>query len=137
MRDILGDREGVRVVGDRFVFDSEVLFPPGSATLGDNGRAQVARVAQVIRDIAGDIPPEVDWILRVDGHTDNVPVTPGGAFRDNWELSQARALSVVKYMIDTQGFAGRPARRDRLRRVPARRSRRQPRGAAPATAGSS
>ena len=76
MRAILGDREGVRVVGDRFVFDREVLFPPGSATLGAEGQAQVARVAQVIRDIADDIPPEVDWILRVDGHTDRMPVTP-------------------------------------------------------------
>ena len=104
MRAILGAREGVQVVGDRFVFDSEVLFPPGSATLNASGREQIARVAQVIRDISDDVPPEIDWILRVDGHTDRVPVTPGGPFRDNWELSQARALSVVRYMIDTQGI---------------------------------
>ena len=70
MREILGEREGVQVVGDRFVFPSEVLFAPGSATLGAEGQAQVARVAAVIRDIADDIPPEIDWILRVDGHTD-------------------------------------------------------------------
>jgi chemotaxis protein MotB len=94
----------VQVVGDRFVFDSEVLFPPGSATLGPEGRAQVARVAQVIREVADDVPPEIDWILRVDGHTDKVPVSPTSSFRDNWELSQARALSVVQYMIDTQGI---------------------------------
>jgi chemotaxis protein MotB len=92
------------VVGDRFVFPSEVLFAPGSATLGPEGRAQVARVAGVIRDIADDIPPEVDWILRVDGHTDRVPLGPGRGFADNWELSQARALSVVRYMVDVEGL---------------------------------
>ena len=102
MREILGEREGVRVVGDRFVFSSEVLFPPGSAVLGVEGREQVARVAEVITDIAGDIPAGIDWILRVDGHTDRVPVGAGRPFRDNWELSQARALSVVRYMIEEQ-----------------------------------
>lgn len=104
MRTILGEREGVQVVGDRFVFPSEVLFAPGSATLGAEGQAQVARVAQVIHDIAGEIPPEINWILRVDGHTDKTPVTPGGPFRDNWDLSEARALSVVRYMVETQGL---------------------------------
>jgi chemotaxis protein MotB len=104
MRQILGEREGVQVVGDRFVFPSEVLFAPGSATLGQEGRAQVARVAGVIRGIADDIPPEIDWILRVDGHTDKVPLGFGSAFRDNWELSQARALSVVRYMVDVEGL---------------------------------
>ena len=104
MREILGEREGVQVVGDRFVFPSEVLFAPGSATLAPDGRDQVARVAQVINDIADDIPEGIDWILRVDGHTDSVPVAPGGAFADNWELSQARALSVVQYMIDAEGI---------------------------------
>ncbi|MFO1141740.1 MAG: peptidoglycan -binding protein [Amaricoccus sp.] len=104
MRAILGDREGVQVVGDRFVFPSEVLFAPGSATLGPEGQQQVARVAQVIREIADQIPPEINWILRVDGHTDKTPVTPGGPFRDNWELSEARALSVVRYMSQVQGL---------------------------------
>jgi chemotaxis protein MotB len=104
MREILGEREGVQVVGDRFVFPSEVLFDPGSANLAPDGRAQVARVAEVINDIADDIPEGIDWILRVDGHTDSVPVAPGGAFADNWELSQARALSVVQYMIDAEGI---------------------------------
>jgi chemotaxis protein MotB len=104
MREILGEREGIQVVGDRFVFPSEVLFPPGSATLGAEGRAQIGRVAEVIRAIIDDIPPEIDWILRVDGHTDRVPLSPGSAFRDNWELSQARALSVVRYLIDEQGL---------------------------------
>jgi chemotaxis protein MotB len=104
MQDILGAREGVQVVGDRFVFSSEVLFPPGSATLDAEGRAQVSRVAGVIEGIMDDIPPEIDWVLRVDGHTDDVPVSPTSPFRDNWELSQARALSVVRYMIEAEGL---------------------------------
>ena len=104
MRDILGSQEGVEVVGDRFVFPSEVLFAPGSATLNAEGSAQVARVATVIRSIMADIPPGIDWILRVDGHTDSTPVGPGSPFRDNWELSQARALSVVRYMIEAEGI---------------------------------
>ena len=104
MRDILGSQEGVEVVGDRFVFPSEVLFAPGSATLNAEGQAQVARVAGVIRGIMNDIPQGIDWILRVDGHTDARPVGIGSPFRDNWELSQARALSVVRYMIEAEGI---------------------------------
>jgi len=104
MRQILGEREGVQVVGDRFVFPSEVLFAPGSATLGPAGQAQVARVASVIREIADDIPPEIDWVLRVDGHTDATPVSATNPFSDNWELSLARALSVVRYMNQVQGI---------------------------------
>lgn len=110
MRDILGSQEGVEVVGDRFVFPSEVLFAPGSANLNSEGREQVARVASVIRGIMDEIPPEIDWILRVDGHTDRRPVGASGPFRDNWELSQARALSVVRYMIEAEEMpAGRLA----------------------------
>ena len=104
MREILGEREGVQVVGDRFVFPSEVLFAPGSATLGAAGQAQVARVAGVIREIADQIPPEINWILRVDGHTDKTPVSADSPFADNWELSEARALSVVRYMTQVQGL---------------------------------
>jgi chemotaxis protein MotB len=104
MSDILGAREGVQVVGDRFVFPSEVLFQPGSATLNGEGQAQIARVAGVIREIADQIPPEINWVLRVDGHTDKTPVTQNGPFRDNWELSQARALSVVRYMTQVEGL---------------------------------
>ena len=95
MREILGAREGVQVVGDRFVFPAEVLFDTGSAVLGPEGRAQVARVAAVIREIAGNIPPEINWILRVDGHTDRTPVTGGGLFADNWELSHLVPATVV------------------------------------------
>jgi chemotaxis protein MotB len=103
MSEILGAREGVQVVGDRFVFQSEVLFAPGSASLGAAGQQEVARVAGVIRDIADEVPDEIDWILRVDGHTDRIPLSPGSAFTDNWQLSQARALSVVRYMIEAEG----------------------------------
>ncbi|QEU09396.1 peptidoglycan -binding protein [Paracoccus yeei] len=102
---ILEGREGVRVVGDRFVFSSEVLFPAGEATLSDEGEAQIARVTQLLDQISAEIPPEIDWIIRVDGHTDSQPLSGLGRYRDNWELSQARALSVVRYMVDDLGFA--------------------------------
>ena len=99
LRSVLGNQEGVRIEGDRFVFASEVLFPPGGATLSPEGEAEIAKVAAILRSVSGDIPAEIDWIIRVDGHTDNVPLSGTGAFADNWELSQARALSVVRYMI--------------------------------------
>ncbi len=101
---ILAGREGVRVVGDRFVFSSEVLFPTGEARLSPEGETQIARVAQMLGLIADEIPPEIDWIIRVDGHTDSQPLSGQGRYRDNWELSQARALAVVRYMVDELGF---------------------------------
>lgn len=101
---ILAGRDGVTVVGDRFVFSSEVLFQPGEAALSDQGRQQIAGVADMLHQIANEIPPEIDWIIRVDGHTDNQPLSGQGRFRDNWELSQARALAVVRYMIDDLNF---------------------------------
>jgi chemotaxis protein MotB len=101
---LLAGREGVRVVGDRFVFSSEVLFTPGAADLAPEGRAQIAGVVRILDEVRGNIPPEIDWIIRVDGHTDNVPLSGGGEFADNWELSQARALSVVRFMQDELGF---------------------------------
>lgn len=101
---ILSGRDGVQVVGDRFVFQSEVLFAPGEAILSDAGHAQIANVAQMLSEISGEIPPEIDWIIRVDGHTDNTPLSGAGRYRDNWELSQARALAVVRYMVDQLGF---------------------------------
>ncbi|WP_289040520.1 peptidoglycan -binding protein [uncultured Aliiroseovarius sp.] len=104
LKQVLGDREGVQIVGDRFVFSSEVLFTSADATLQPQGRAQVANVAALLSDVADEIPDEVDWIIRVDGHTDDVPLSGTGRFRNNWELSQARALSVVEYMINDLGF---------------------------------
>ncbi|MFC3060995.1 peptidoglycan -binding protein [Paenirhodobacter populi] len=104
MSDLMQGREGVRVVGDRFVFSSEVLFQPGNADLSEEGRAQIARVAQTFRELSAEIPPEIDWVLEVDGFTDNTPLSGQGQFRDNWELSQARALSVVRYLISALGF---------------------------------
>jgi chemotaxis protein MotB len=104
LRDILGAQDGVQIVGDRFVFSSEVLFEPGATELSRDGEREIAKVATVIRSIAGQIPVGIDWILRVDGHTDNVPLGGSGKFSDNWELSQGRALSVVRYMIDFLGI---------------------------------
>ena len=101
---LLAGREGVRVVGDRFVFSSEVLFKPGSADLAPEGQAQIASVVRILDEVRAKIPAGIDWIIRVDGHTDNVPLSGGGAFADNWELSQARALSVVRFMQDQLGF---------------------------------
>ena len=107
---ILSGRQGVQVVGDRFVFDSNVLFQPGAAALSDAGREQVTGVADMLTGISGDIPSEIDWIIRVDGHTDDTPLSGSGRYRDNWELSQARALAVVRYLTDDLGFpAGRLA----------------------------
>ena len=100
LRDLLGTQEGVRIEGDRFVFSSEVLFPPGGAQLSPLGEGEIAKIAAILRGIADEIPPEIDWVIRVDGHTDNVPLSGLGEFSDNWELSQARALSVVKYMAN-------------------------------------
>jgi chemotaxis protein MotB len=101
---LLAGREGVRVVGDRFVFSSEVLFQPGSADLLPEGRGQIAGVVGILDDVRAQIPPGLDWIIRVDGHTDNVPLSGAGAFVDNWQLSQERALSVVRFMQDDLGF---------------------------------
>ncbi|MEH6830521.1 MAG: peptidoglycan -binding protein [Sulfitobacter sp.] len=100
LRLVLGAQEGVRIEGDRFVFSSEVLFPPGGADLSREGTREVAKVADILRNVAADIPEGIDWVIRVDGHTDNEPLSGLGEFADNWELSQARALSVVKYMAN-------------------------------------
>ena len=103
LRRVLGDREGIQIVGDRFVFSSEVLFESASATLSPAGQEQITNVAGILAEVSDQIPDAIDWIIRVDGHTDNIPIS-GGIFADNWELSQARALSVVKYMTEALGF---------------------------------
>ena len=110
LEDVLAGREGVRIVGDRFLFSSEILFDVGSADLGDKGKDEIRRVAGIIREVAAEIPGDVDWVLRVDGHTDRTPISGVSAYADNWELSQARALAVVKYLISDLGIpAGRLA----------------------------
>ncbi|WP_191062458.1 peptidoglycan -binding protein, partial [Geminicoccus harenae] len=98
----LGERPDIRVVGDRFVLQSELLFNPGSAEIGAEGRAELAKVAQTLQQIAQTIPEDVPWVLRVDGHTDRQPIR-GGRFASNWELSTARAVAVVQYLI-SQGL---------------------------------
>ena len=98
LRRALGDRPELRVVGDRFVLQSELLFASGSAELDAQGAAQLRALAQTLKDVAARIPPEVDWILGVDGHTDRRPVRDG-TYRSNWELSTARAISVVRFLI--------------------------------------
>lgn len=99
LREILSDRENIRIVGDRFVFQSEVLFPTGSEQINDAGKVEMKKLAGAIIELQKEIPPEINWVLRVDGHTDNVPLSGTGRYRDNWELSSARATSVVKFLI--------------------------------------
>lgn len=97
LRDILKGRDDVQIVGDRFVFQSEVLFAAGQADIGPAGEEQMAKLALALADIARDIPSDIQWILQVDGHTDNNPIRPG-RFTDNWDLSTERALSVVRFL---------------------------------------
>jgi chemotaxis protein MotB len=104
IRDILGGQDGVSIQGDRFVFSSEVLFRPGRAELSEQGQTEIANIASILRNIADDIPSGIDWVIRVDGHTDDIPLSGQGRYRDNWELSQARALSVVRYMSGDLGI---------------------------------
>ena len=108
LRKALGNRSDVRIVGDRFVFQSEVLFPSGEATLQPGGRDQIDKLAQTIKEISDKIPTDINWVLRVDGHTDRIPIsTP--AYPSNWELSTGRAVAVVKYLIERGVPAGRLA----------------------------
>jgi chemotaxis protein MotB len=99
LRDILGNRADIRVVGDRFVFQSEVFFDSGAATLRPDGRAELDKLAAAILDLQAKIPSDIDWVLSVEGHTDVRPVGPTSPFKSNWDLSAARAISVVQYLI--------------------------------------
>jgi chemotaxis protein MotB len=97
LRMILGDNPYVQIVGDRFVFQAELLFASGSADLGEEGKMHLAKLAATLRDISKQIQKDIDWILRIDGHTDRVPIF-SGKYVSNWELSTTRALSVVKFL---------------------------------------
>lgn len=100
LRQVLGDHPDIRIEGDRFVLQSEILFPSGSAELEPEGRRRLEEIARTLKEIAAKIPPDIDWVLRVDGHTDRRPLRPDSPYRDNWELSTARALTVVKFLIE-------------------------------------
>lgn len=97
LRNILATNENIRVVGDRFLLPSELLFASGSAQLGEEGKRELDKLAEVLLDVVAAIPGDIDWILRIDGHTDLIPInTP--QFPSNWELSTARAVAVVRYL---------------------------------------
>ena len=104
MRGLLEGIEGVQIVGDRFVFSSEVLFPSAGADLSVRGRRDIAKVSKLLQDIADQMPSGIDWILQVDGHTDDQAILPGSEWGSNWELSQARALSIVLFLANEQGM---------------------------------
>ena len=106
LREILGNRPDVRIVGDRFVFQSEVFFAPGQGTLQPEGRAEMDKLAAALLELQGKIPTDIPWVLRVDGHTDNRPIS-SPQFPSNWALSAGRAISVVQYLISK----GVPAQR--------------------------
>ncbi len=98
LRQVLEGRADVRVVGDRFVFQSEVLFDAGQAAISAEGQTELAKLAAAIKDLQTQIPPDVHWVLRIDGHTDKRPIS-NAQFPSNWELSAARAIAVAKYLI--------------------------------------
>ncbi len=103
LREILADRADVKIVGDRFVLPTEVLFQSGQADLTPEGKAEIDKVYLALSEVAKEIPPEIPWVLRVDGHTDKRPIS-SPQFKSNWDLSAARAIAVVKYLIG-KGFA--------------------------------
>jgi chemotaxis protein MotB len=105
LREVLGNRSDIRIVGDRFVLQSEIFFDTGRADLKPEGRAELDKVAAAIVELESQIPAEIAWILRVDGHTDVRPII--GQFKSNWDLSAGRAISVVQYLV---GKGVKPAR---------------------------
>jgi chemotaxis protein MotB len=98
LREVFGDDPDIRMVGDRFVFQSEVLFPSVSAELNPDGQSTLTQLAETLKEVAKKIPADVNWMLRIDGHTDRVPIKTW-AYESNWELSTARAMSVVKFLV--------------------------------------
>jgi chemotaxis protein MotB len=98
LREALGSRSDVRVVGDRFVVPTDILFASGSAELDPGAEAQLAQLVATLRELGDRIPRDIDWVLRIDGHTDRLPIRTE-RFPSNWELSTARAVAIVKYFI--------------------------------------
>ena len=98
LREILENRSEVRVVGDRFIFQSEVIFATGQANVSDAGKEQLADIASALREIEKSIPENIPWVLQIEGHTDSDPIANSSIFRDNWDLSTERALSVVRFL---------------------------------------
>ena len=99
VRELIKGRKEIRVVGDRFVFQSEVLFSLGSDELGVEGQLEMQKLASTLMEIEKSLPTDIDWILQIEGHTDNLPVKKGQTYKDNWELSTKRALSVLRFLI--------------------------------------
>ena len=99
LKDILGEREDIKVVGDRFIFESELLFDSGSANLREEGKNKLKEIGQTLKETTNQIPADIDWIIQVEGHTDNRPINTL-QYPSNWELSSARANSVLKLLLD-------------------------------------
>ena len=100
VRELIKGRKEIRIVGDRFVFQSEVLFELGSDELGIDGKNEMKKIATTLTEIEKSLPTDIDWILQIEGHTDNLPVKNGQNYSDNWELSTKRALSVLRFLIN-------------------------------------
>ncbi len=100
LRDVVGSRPDIRIVGDRFVFQSELLFEPGKAALTPSGVREIDKLVPALIQLEREIPSDLPWVLRVDGHTDRRPLLPSAQFRTNWELSSARAIAVVQVLIE-------------------------------------
>lgn len=100
LRQVLGNRSDIRVVGDRFVFQSEVFFDAGQAGVSGAGQSELDKLAAALVELDREIPADIPWVLRVDGHTDKRPLSGAGVFKSNWDLSAARAISVVRYLVD-------------------------------------
>lgn len=99
LRDVLGENPDIRIVGDRFVLQSELLFDSGSAELGEQGKQQVMQLSRILNIVAADIPDDIEWVVRIDGHTDERAIRTE-KYPSNWELSTARALTIVRFMIE-------------------------------------
>ena len=99
VKELIKDRPEIRIVGDRFVFQSEVLFSLGSVEIGSKGQLEMVKLASTLMEIEKSLPTDIDWILQIEGHTDNLSVRAGQTYKDNWELSTKRALSVLRFLI--------------------------------------